>query len=85
MLATLTLDRVAAAFTPESAQRLIGLRLDPALRAELDDLRDRAGEGTLAPDEDLRYKQFIEVLDFIGILQAKAERVAGAASSRSQS
>ncbi len=37
-------------------------------------LRQKANEGTLTPEEDDEYKDFVESVDVISILQAKASR-----------
>ena len=44
------------------------------MAARIDELRRKANEGTLTPDEDAEYKNFVESLDIVSIMQAKAKR-----------
>jgi len=78
MATTTYLDRflepVTDAFTPEFARRIIQLKADPGLEAEIDLLRRRASEGTLSPEEDAAYKDFVEAVDVVSIIQSKARR-----------
>jgi hypothetical protein len=63
------------ALTPESASALLNLRADPDLEARIEELRRRANQGTLTPADDAEYKDFIEAVDIVSIMQAKARRV----------
>ena len=69
------LDPLTEALTPESASAILNLRADPDLEARIDELRSKAKEGTLTPAEDAEYKDFVEAIDIVSILQAKARRV----------
>ena len=62
------------ALTPESASALVNLRADPEVEARIDELRRKAKEGTLTPAEDAEYKDFVEAVDIVSIMQAKARR-----------
>ncbi len=68
------LDRPTGAFTPKVAAALLELRADSELEAHIGELRRKANEGTLAEDEDADYKNFVEALDLISVMQAKARR-----------
>lgn len=68
------LEPVTEAFTPELARHLVELRADDELQAEIAVLRQRANEGTLTPEEEAAYKDFVEALDVISIIQSKARR-----------
>jgi len=68
------LDPVTDALTPEAATALLNLRADPELEAHIEDLRRKANEGMLTPAEDAEYKDFVEAVDIISIMQAKARR-----------
>jgi hypothetical protein len=50
------------------------LRTDSELEAHIGELRQKANDGTLTPSEDAEYKDFIEAVDLISIMQAKARR-----------
>jgi hypothetical protein len=66
------LDPVAECFTPGVARRLAELRADPETQARLDALAEKANQGQLTPEEDTEYKQTIDAIDLLAILQAKA-------------
>jgi methyl coenzyme M reductase beta subunit len=68
------LDPVAACFTPQVAERIAGLRLDPDLVARIEFLAEKANEGTLTAEEDDEYKDYVEGGDMLALLQAKARR-----------
>ena len=68
------LEPMTEAFTPEVARKILDVRVDPAREAHISDLRAKANEGTLTPDEDAEYKDFVEAVDVISIIQAKARR-----------
>lgn len=78
MATTTYLDRflepVTDAFTPEFARLVVQLRADPDLEAEIDLLRQKASEGTLSHEEEEAYKDFVEAVDVISIIQSKARR-----------
>jgi hypothetical protein len=76
------LEPVAEAFTPELARRLVDLRADDELQAEIEVLRQKARDGTLSPDEEASYKDFVEALDVISIIQSKARRFLATTGSK---
>ncbi len=68
------LDPLTEAFTPKMASALLELRADSELEAHISQLRQKANSGTLTPAEDAEYKDFVEAVDLISIMQAKARR-----------
>jgi hypothetical protein len=68
------LEPLTEAFTPKLASVLPGLRADPEMEAHIGELRRKANEGALTPEEDAEYKDFVEAVDLISIMQAKARR-----------
>jgi hypothetical protein len=68
------LDPLTEAFTPKMASALLELRADSELEAHIGELRQKANNGTLTPWEDAEYKDFVEAVDVISIMQAKARR-----------
>ena len=68
------LEPITEAFTPEVARRLADLRADNEAQAEIALLRSKANEGTLSPDEEAAYKDFVEAVDVISIIQSKARK-----------
>jgi hypothetical protein len=69
------LDQVAQCFTTEVARRVVELRIDAPTRARVDELAEKANEGTLSEAERGEYAEFVEAADLLGILQLKARRV----------
>jgi hypothetical protein len=68
------LEPVTESFTPELARTLVALRADDELQAEIEVLRQKAILGTLTPEEDAAYKDFVEAVDVLSIIQSKARR-----------
>ncbi len=68
------LEPVTETFTPEMARKIVDIRADPQVEADIDELREKANEGTLTAEEDAQYKDFVEAVDVISIIQAKARR-----------
>jgi len=66
------LDPVAECLTPEVARALVNLRAQPDVQAHIDELAERCNEGALTPVEQAEYRDIVEAIDFISILQAKA-------------
>ena len=75
------LEPVTEAFTPELARRIVDLRADDEVQAEIEVLRQKASQGTLSPDEEVAYKDFVEAVDLISIIQSKARRYLAGHSS----
>ena len=68
------LDPLTKAFTPKMADAILELRADAELEAHIAELRKKANDGTLTAWEDAEYKDFVEAVDLISIMQAKARR-----------
>ena len=68
------LDPLTDTLTLESATALIALRADGEVEARIAELRRKANEGALTPSEDAEYRDFIEAVDLVSIMQAKARR-----------
>jgi hypothetical protein len=66
------LDPVAACFTPEVAQRIVALRVDPEVQARITLLAEKCNEGTLAPEEMAEYEAYIHAMDVVAVLQKQA-------------
>jgi hypothetical protein len=68
------LDPITEALTPKMACFLLELRADSELEARIGELRQKANDGTLTLAEDAEYKDFVDAVDLISIMQAKARR-----------
>jgi hypothetical protein len=69
------LEPVARCFTPDVAREIASLRADSALQMRLDELARKANEGELTDEERQRYEAYVEAIDVIAILQAKARKI----------
>jgi hypothetical protein len=68
------LEPMTEAFTPELARAIVDLRVDAELENHINGLRRKSNDGTLTPDEQAEYKDFVEAVDVISVIQAKARR-----------
>jgi hypothetical protein len=75
------LEPVTDAFTMDFARRIADLRIDDELQAEIDVLRRKANDGTLSPEQDAAYKDFVEALDVMSIILSKARQFLARCSS----
>jgi hypothetical protein len=71
------LDPVARCFTPEGAERLLEVELDASVRQRLDDLAAKSSAGTLTEAEQSEFEGCVDLIDFIGVLQAKVGALLG--------
>jgi len=70
------LEPVAACLTPDVARRITEERLDDDDTVQrLEELREKANEGTLTDDEKSEYEGFVEGQDIIALLKLKAQLV----------
>lgn len=69
------LEPVGSAIGPEGAKQLLGIRADAETQRRVDELADRANEGTITPEERSEYEALIATATVIGILQARARVV----------
>lgn len=68
-------DPVNGCLTPEVARRIVDWRPEEQLRRRIEELGRKADEGTLTPEEDAEYREYIDEGDVIALLQAKARRL----------
>ena len=69
------LEPVARCFTPEVARQVAALRADLKLQARLDALARKANEEELTEEEREEYQAYVEAIDLVSILQAKARAI----------
>jgi hypothetical protein len=67
---------VAACFTPEVAARVAAVETSKMTQDRLDELRTKANFGTLSNEERAEYEEFVEALDVLYLLKAKARAIA---------
>jgi hypothetical protein len=75
----IVLDPVGECLTPSVAARIARLRANPKTQERLDELAEKNSEGKRTPHDKAEYDAYIEALDVIAILQAKAHRALKAA------
>jgi hypothetical protein len=68
------LDPVARCLTADVAKRLVELRADAETQARIDELAAMANEGSLTPADRAEYEGYVEAIDVVSILQAKARK-----------
>ncbi len=69
------LDPVTDCLTPAVAERIGGVRVDPQTQTRLDELAEKANLGELTTAERDEYAEYVEGMDLVGILKAKARKV----------
>jgi hypothetical protein len=76
---TLVLDKIleplASALTPEMARKIVDLRADAETQELIDNLGDKANEGTLTEAERRQYETYVRAGTLVSILQAKARKL----------
>jgi hypothetical protein len=73
----LFLDPANGWLTPSVARQIVAWQPDEELRRRIGELGQKASSGSLSPEEDAEYREYIDDGDMIAILQAKARRVLG--------
>ena len=74
------LDPLGDCLTPDVAQRIADLRADSQLQSRISELARKSNAGELSDDEEAEYAAYVEGIEIIGILQAKARAVIARAS-----
>lgn len=60
---------------PEFARSLLDLRASDDMQARIEELRTKANTGNISGDEEIEYKEFVEAVDIISLLQSKARKI----------
>ena len=60
---------------PDFARKLLDLRASPELLARIENLRAKANTGKISQEEEFEYKEFVEAIDIISLLQSKARKI----------
>jgi hypothetical protein len=66
------MESVCRCFTPSVAARIVALRAAPTVQRRLGHLAKKNAESKLTAREEAEYDAYVEWLDVIAILQAKA-------------
>lgn len=66
------LEQFTETFTPELADHFTNLPPNSELQKRLDELGEKANEGTLNEDERREYATYVEAMDVIALLRVKS-------------
>ena len=66
------LDPVSRILTPEVARKLVELRFNAKTQTHINKLARQCNEGQLSARELREYEVYVNTIDFIALLQAKA-------------
>lgn len=69
------LEPIGRLLSPEVARKLAAYRFDTAAQDRIDKLARKANEGRLTEAERNEYETYVQTIDFISLLQAKARAV----------
>jgi hypothetical protein len=67
-------DPISRCLTEESAKRLLKLRADRELQAQVDQLAEKCSAGTLTAAEQAEYASLVSFGTFIALLKSKARQ-----------
>ena len=62
---------VGRCLTPEVAQHLVTLQVEPAVQTRLEELADKCTGGQLSADERSENETYVQGLEFMTVLQAQ--------------
>lgn len=68
------LEPATAEMPPAFARKLLQLRAEKELVERIEYLRVKAEEGALSESEGLEYKEIVEAIDVISLLQQQAQK-----------
>lgn len=66
------LEPVTNAFSRDVAQALVNVRAGETAQARIAGLAGKCNEGLLTPAEQAEYESYVQAVDMISVLQAKA-------------
>ncbi|MGO9601401.1 MAG: hypothetical protein ACLP7Q_25755 [Isosphaeraceae bacterium] len=69
------LEPVGQMMPVKFAEELAALRATQDVQARIDELAEKCNEGELTPEERAEYKAYVDAIDIISLLQAKARAV----------
>jgi len=69
------LDPLGRLLTPDVARKFVEYRFDAQAQDRIDELARKGNEGQLTEGERREYETYVQTIDFISILQAKARSV----------
>ena len=78
-MSTTILDRLIEPFaecmTPEAATKIAAIRADEETQQHVDELADKANQGTLTEEDRSEYQRILAAFHFVTVMQARARRL----------
>ena len=68
------LEPATSEMPPTFAHKILALRAEGEVLQRVEELRGKANLGTLSESEDLEYKEIVEAIDIIALLQQHARK-----------
>jgi hypothetical protein len=68
------LDPFTELFSPEAAKSIVDFRADSNTQSLIDELAEKANQGTATEQELAQYERLVDAATLIGIMQAKARK-----------
>ena len=65
-------EPVTNALSRDVAQALVNIKAGEAVQARIADLAEKCNEGLLTPTEQAEYESYVQAVDMVSVLQAKA-------------
>ena len=69
------LEPVGRMMPVKFAEELAAMRATPEVQRRIDELAEKCNEGELTPEERAEYEAYVDAIDVISLLQAKARAV----------
>lgn len=69
------IDPIADCLTVEAAEKLVAARAEPALQQRIDELGEKANQGTLTDAERGEYDRYLAAYHVMTVMQARARRL----------
>ena len=69
------IEALAECLTMDAARKIVALRADDPSQQYVDELADKANQGTLTEDEKSEYDRCLAAFHFIAVMQAKARLI----------
>lgn len=69
------IEPFANCLTTEAAEKIISLKAGVSLQSRIDELAEKANQGTLAPTEQIEYGRYLTAFHFVTVMQARARRL----------
>ncbi len=69
------IDPIADCLTIEAAEKIVAARAKPGLQRRIDELGEKANEGTLTAAEQGEYDRYLAAYHVVTLMQARARRL----------